>query len=89
MIRASDQDDDDEDVIDASVDEDDEAPTAQAPKVTPSKPHRPAKTKVVEIQLDAAVSLAFYVDQYARLCCINRRLAEVSLSLDRLIPQPQ
>jgi hypothetical protein len=64
MIGPSDQDDDDEEVIDAPVDEDDDAPIAQAPKAASSKPRRPAKRKVVEIQLDAEVSLASYVDQY-------------------------
>lgn len=63
MIGAVDLEDDDEEVIDASADEDD-APSAPAAKSAPSKPRRPAKRKVVEIQLDAEVSLASYVGQY-------------------------
>ncbi len=64
MIGSAEQDEDDDEVIDSSVDEDDEAPKAATAKSEPAKPRRPAKRKVVEIQLDAEVSLASYVDQY-------------------------
>ena len=63
MIGPSDQDDDEEEAIDASVD-DDEAPSAPPTKAAPSKPRRPAKRKVIEIQLDSEVSLASFVEQY-------------------------
>ena len=63
MIGPSDQDDDDEEVIDASAD-DNEAPSPPVAKSAPSKPRRPAKRKVIEIQLDAEVSLASYVEKY-------------------------
>lgn len=64
MIGPTEQDDDDEEVIDSSADEDDEAPKAAPSKAAPAKARRPAKRKVVEIQLDAEVSLASYVAQY-------------------------
>lgn len=64
MIGPDDQDGDDAVLIDSSVDEDDDAPIAATSGGAPSKPRRPAKRKVVEIQLDAEVSLASYVEQF-------------------------
>lgn len=64
MIGPSDQDDDDEEVIVASAAEDDDAPSAPAAKSASSKPRRPAKRKVVDIELGSEISLASYVAQY-------------------------
>ncbi|WP_152599770.1 hypothetical protein [Hoeflea sp. BAL378] len=64
IIGLNEQDDDDEEVVDASVEEDDATSVGRVLKAAASKPRRPAKRKVVDIELSNEISLKSYTENY-------------------------